>query len=173
MKTVIFILMTIVMGAIGEIDPSSKTQEYPFKKNQNDHAKLNIDKPAIASLDLSADQKKEVKALQSDFSSKMKSINQSYRMARDQLNEMIESGSSDQALDSQISKITSLKAQELRFVIQNRRKMESILGREKNNQFMSLARKKYFEKHQRLSKMWPPVPILPPHPESSQPTKSP
>lgn len=126
--------------------------------------KIVINEQSWDQLGLSEEQKKQVLKIQKDFKESIEQINTRVNKKRSELNNLIEQEAEDGALEQTISEIASLNAEQLWLIIKNKKHINKVIGETKNNELMSLARKKFKERKEKFGGVWPPVPNTPPLP---------
>ncbi len=125
---------------------------------------LEINKNSINSMNISKEQKITLEQIQKDFKKEFEKINSSFIEKRKELNQLVERDASNQELQNKIKEITSLKSKQLWLLIRNKRSLEMLLGKDKNQEFMAMARKRFHEHNKKYKGNFPPVPISPPSP---------
>tara|TARA_B100002019_G_C21188329_1_gene557421 strand:- start:146 stop:622 length:477 start_codon:yes stop_codon:yes gene_type:complete len=125
---------------------------------------VDVNKKSINSIDLSKEQKNKLIQIQKEFKNEFEKINSSFIEKRKELNQLVEKDASNDELQNKIKEITSLKSKQLWLLIRNKKSLERLLGKDKNQEFMTMARKKFHEHNKKYNGNFPPVPISPPSP---------
>jgi hypothetical protein len=122
---------------------------------------------ALKKIGVTEEQRTRISALQEEHMEKMKANWERMNAARNILSRLQDESASMEEIDAAIRKVADAQAEQLRLIAHNRRAMETILGKEKNDRFMQNARKQ-FRRHGRH-----PGPDMPPRPGASEPPKPP
>lgn len=130
----------------------------------NINSSLEINENSINSMDISKEQKNKLIQIQKEFKNEFEKINSSFIEKRKELNQLVERDASNDELQNKIKEIASLKSKQLWLLIRNKRSLERLLGKEKNQKFITMARKRFHEHNKKYKGNFPPVPILPPSP---------
>lgn len=117
---------------------------------------------ALKEIGVTEEQQTRIFALQEEHMEKMKANWQRLSGARKDLSRLQDESASMEEIDAAIQKVADAQAEQLRLIAHNRREMENILGKEKNDQFMQNARKQ-FRRHGRH-----PGPDMPPRPGANE-----
>ena len=115
---------------------------------------------ALKEIGVTEEQRTRIFTLQEEHMEKMKANWQRLNEARKILSRLQNESASMEEIDAAIQKVADAQAEQLRLIAYNRREMETILGKEKNDRFMKNARKQ-FRRHGRH-----PGPDMPPRPSS-------
>lgn len=126
--------------------------------------KIEINEQSWDELGLSEEQKKQVVSIQKDFKKNIERINALVNASRKELNILIEQDAENEELEKIISEIAKLNAEQTWLIIKNKKRINKVIGKIKNDQLMSLARKKFKERQEKFRGVWPPVPNTPPLP---------
>ena len=113
---------------------------------------------SLKEIGVTEEQRTRIFALQEEHMAKMKANWQRLNEARVILSKLQDESASMEEIDEAIQKVADAQAEQLRLFAHNRREMEQILGKEKNDRFMKNARKQ-FRRHGRR-----PGPDMPPRP---------
>ena len=111
--------------------------------------KIVINEQSWDQLGLSEEQKKQVLKIQKDFKESIEKINTRVNKKRSELNNLIEQEAEDGELEQTISEIASLNAEQLWLIIKNKKHINKVIGETKNDELMSLARKKFKERKEK------------------------
>ncbi len=114
---------------------------------------------ALNELGITEEQRIKILDLQAEHMEKMKANWQQLNAARKDLSRLQDERAPMEDIDAAIQRVADAQAEQLRIFAHNRREMEMILGKEKNDLFMQNARKQ-FRRHGRR-----PGPDMPPKPE--------
>lgn len=169
----ILIIAVILSGAA--ISPYVNAEMKPPLNPEADRrtSKLEVQQRVLNRLNINDQQRQEINILQKDFYNRMNRLNEEASSARAYLNSLINDKFSDQEIEEAISKIANLKAEQLRLVVDNRRKMECLLGKEVNDQFIAMARKRYIDAQKKSYGTWPLYPpTKPPLPNAESPSNN-
>lgn len=134
---------------------SANERRDTFKKRQ-----LKLMEKALNEIGVTKEQRQEIIVLQEAHMEKMKANGKRMNEARRELSRLQDIGASMEELDAAIIKVSDAQAEQLRILVHNRREMEKILGKEKNDLLMQKAHE-YFRKHGRR-----PGAGMPPRPTS-------
>ena len=126
--------------------------------------KIEINEQSWDELGLSEEQKKQVVSIQKDFKKNIERINALVNESRKELNILIEQDAENEELEKIISEIAKLNAEQTWLIIKNKKRINKVIGKIKNDQLMALARKKFKERQEKFGGVWPPVPNTPPLP---------
>jgi hypothetical protein len=113
---------------------------------------------ALKEIGVTEEQQTRIFALQEEHMEMMKASWMRLKTARNDLSRLQDESASLEEIDAAIQKVVGAQAEQLRLIAHNRREMETILGKEKNDLFMKNARKQ-FRRHGRR-----PGPDMPPRP---------
>jgi len=113
---------------------------------------------ALNELGITEEQRTKILFLQQEHMEKMKANWQQLNAARNDLSRLQDESAPMEDIDAAIQRVADAQAEQLRIFAHNRREMEMILGKEKNDLFMQNARQQ-FRRHGRR-----PGPDLPPMP---------
>ncbi len=89
---------------------------------------------------------------------KMKANWERLKAARNDLSRLQDESAPMQEIDAAIQKVADAQAEQLRIFARNRREMELILGKDKNDIFMQNARKQFRRHGRRPGPGMPPMP---------------
>jgi uncharacterized protein YjiS (DUF1127 family) len=103
---------------------------------------------ALTDIGVTDEQRTSIFALQEAHMEKMKINWQRLKDARSTLSRLQDQSAPMEEIDAAILKVADAQAEQLRLIAHNRREMEEILGKEKNDRFMQNARKQ-FRRHGR------------------------
>ena len=115
---------------------------------------------ALKEIGVTEEQQVRIFTLQEEHMVKMKVSWQQLKAARNDLSRVQDESAPMEEIDAAIQKVADAQAEQLKLIARNRREMEIILGKEKNDRFMKNARKQ-FRRHGR-----PSGPHMPPRPSS-------
>lgn len=136
-----------------------------FKKRQ-----LKLMEKALNELGVTEEQRQQIIALQKVHMEKMKENWKRMDAARCELSRLQDMGASMEELDVAIQEVSDAQNERLQILVHNRKEMEKILGKEKNDRLMQMAHE-YFRKHgRRPGAGMPPRPSPPPIPGENQST---
>ena len=155
MRTIKLKLLLIIFYLINFESVSAQT-------NKNNI--INFKDNSFSSIQMNENQKSEISKIQKEFKNEIDNINDNFIEKRKELNYLVESDASNDELKNKIQEITALKSKQLWLIIKNKRTLERILGKEKNQQFLSMARKRFLDHNKKFNKTTPPVPLTPPLP---------
>jgi hypothetical protein len=116
----------------------------------------------LKEIGVTEEQRTRILDLQEAHMEKMKANWELMKAARNDLSRLQDESASMEEIDAAIQKVADSQAEQLRLIAHNRREMENILGKEKNEMFMKNARKQ-FRRHGR-----PPSPNMPPRPGANE-----
>ena len=125
---------------------------------------INLKDNLFSSMQINESQKSEISKIQKKFKIEIDNINANFIEKREELNDLVTNNATNDELQNKIQEITALKSKQLWLIIKNRRTIEGILGKEKNQQFLSMARQRFLEHNKKFKKNTPPVPLVPPLP---------
>ena len=117
---------------------------------------------ALKDIGVTEEQRTSIFALQEEHMEKMKANWELLNAARNNLSRLQDESASMEEIDAAIQKVADAQADQLRLIAHNRREMEHILGKEKNDRFMQNARKQ-FRRHGRHA-----GPDMPPRPTAGE-----
>ena len=155
MRTIKLKLLLIIFYLINLESVSAQT-------NKNNI--INFKDNSFSSIQMNENQKSEISKIQKEFKNEIDNINDNFIEKRKELNYLVESDASNDELKNKIQEITALKSKQLWLIIKNKRTLERILGKEKNQQFLSMARQRFLDHNKKFNKTTPPVPLAPPLP---------
>ena len=130
----------------------------------NKNNSINFKDNSFSSIEMNESQKSEISKIQKEFKNEIDNINANFIEKRKELNYLVENDASNDELKNKIQEITALKSKQLWLIIKNKKTLERILGKEKNQQFLSMARKRFLDHNKKFNKNTPPVPLTPPLP---------
>lgn len=128
---------------------------------------------ALKEIGVTEEQKSSIFVLQEEHMSKMKANWQRLKAARQDLSRLQEESASMEEIDTAIETVVEAQAEQLRLIARNRREMENILGKEKNDRFMKNARKQFHRHGRHPGPHMPPKPSSPPLPPGKVTGKAP
>ena len=155
MRTIKLKLLLIIFYLINIESVSAQT---------NKNNSINFKDNSFSSIQMNENQKSEVSKIQKEFKSEIDNINANFIEKRKELNYLVENDASNDELKNKIQEITALKSKQLWLIIKNKKTLERILGKEKNQQFLSMARQRFLDHNKKFNKTTPPVPLMPPLP---------
>lgn len=117
---------------------------------------------ALKDIGVTEEQRTSIFTLQEEHMEKMKANWQRLNAARKELSRLQDESASLEEIDGAIQTVVDAQAEQLRLIARNRREMEEILGKEKNDMFMQNARKQFRRKGRH------PGPPLPPRPRADE-----
>lgn len=138
-----------------ESDDSVPDRSDEFRARQ-----VKLMEKALKEIGVTEEQKARIFVLQEEHMGKMKANWLRLKTARKDLSRLQQEGAPMEEIEMAIQKVVDAQAEQLRLIAYNRREMETILGKEKNDRFMKNARKQ-FHRHGRH-----PGPNMPPRPSS-------
>ena len=130
----------------------------------NKNNSINFKDNSFSSIQMNENQKSEISKIQKEFKNEIDNINANFIEKRKELNYLVENDASNDELKNKIQEITALKSKQLWLIIKNKKTLERILGKEKNQQFLSMARQRFLDHNKKFNKTTPPVPLMPPLP---------
>ena len=130
----------------------------------NKNNSINFKDNSFSSIQMNENQKSEISKIQKEFKKEIDNINANFIEKRKELNYLVENDASNDELKNKIQEITALKSKQLWLIIKNKKTLERILGKEKNQQFLSMARQRFLDHNKKFNKTTPPVPLMPPLP---------
>lgn len=143
------------------------------KKSKNDRGEefearqLKLMEKALKEIGVTEEQKARIFALQAEHMEKMKANWKRLNETRKKLSRLLDESAPIEEIDAAILEVAAAQADQLRTFAYNRREMEQILGKEKNDKFMENARVQ-FRRHGRRS-----GPDLPPRPGQNDESTNP
>ncbi len=130
----------------------------------NKNNSINFKDNSFSSIQMNKNQKNEISKIQKEFKKEIDNINTNFIEKRKELNYLVENDASYDEVKNKIQEITALKSKQLWLIIKNKKTLERILGKEKNQQFLSMARQRFLDHNKKFNKTTPPVPLTPPLP---------
>ena len=130
----------------------------------NKNNSINFKDNSFSSIQMNENQKSEISKIQKEFKKEIDNINANFIEKRKELNYLVANDASNDELKNKIQEITALKSKQLWLIIKNKKTLERILGKEKNQQFLSMARQRFLDHNKKFNKTTPPVPLMPPLP---------
>ena len=142
-----------------ELPKRTRDKQSAFKKRQ-----LRLMERALKEIGVTEEQRQQISVLQEEHMRKMKANWKRMNEARRELSRLQDSGASMDELNAAIQEVSNAQTEQLQILVHNRREMEKILGKEKNDLLMKKAHE-YFSKHgRRPGAGMPPRPGAPPLP---------
>ena len=130
----------------------------------NKNNSINFKDNSFSSIQMNENQKSEISKIQKEFKNEIDNINANFIEKRKELNYLVENDASNDEVKNKIQEIADLKSKQLWLIIKNKKTLEHILGKEKNQQFLSMARQRFLDHNKKFNKTTPPVPLTPPLP---------
>ena len=113
---------------------------------------------ALNELGITEEQRIKILELQQEHMEKMKANWQRLNEARNDLSRLQDESAPMEEIEAAIQRLADAQAEQLRIFAYNRREMESILGKEKNDLFMQNARQQFRRHGRRPGPDMPPIP---------------
>lgn len=138
---------------------SSKPRREKFQERH-----LRLMARALDKIGVTDEQRQQIFALQKEHLKKMRANWIRLNKARRTLSKLQDEGASEKELDAAIQEVSDAQTEQLKILVKNRMEMEKILGKEKNDRLMAMARQYFREHGRRPGRGMPPRPDLPPIP---------
>ena len=181
-KLIILAISTLVIPAFaqdinpispkqGEEQPDWKNEDRPdFKQKkqrkeptdeeraEHKERRLQFMKKSLKEIGVTEEQQIQISELQQSHQTMMQEISRKVGEARMKVSVLEESGATVAEIDSAVDELADAQSEQMKLLIKNRREMEKILGKEKNEQFMESARSQFREHGRRGGSGLPPRP---------------
>jgi uncharacterized protein YjiS (DUF1127 family) len=149
-------------------DVKPAEQESASEKGEKFRARqVKLMEKALEDIGVTEEQRTRIFSLQEEHMEKMKANWERMNEARKLLSRLQDESAPMEEIDAAIQKVADAQAEQLRLIAHNRREMETILGKEKNDRFMQNARKQYRRRDRH------PGPDMPPRPGQHEPPTPP
>ncbi len=129
--------------ALQEQAEKKEERSKEFKKRH-----LRLMEKALKEIGVTEEQRQKIMALQEVHMDKMKANWKRMNTARRELSRLQDEGAGMEEIDAAIKEVSDAQAEQLKILCTNRKEMETILGKEKNDLLMKKARE-FFRKHGR------------------------
>lgn len=186
-KILLLVLIVCVFPVLAQETPANKdttnteAKVEPPKKEEVDQSRsfkkrhLKLMEKALNEIGVTEEQREKIFVLQDEHMEKMKENWIRLNKARCTLSDLQEKQAPIEELEAAIKEVSDAQTEQLRILVTNRREMELILGKEKNDLLMQKAQE-YFKNHgRRPGEGMPPRPgsdnvgnITPPPPPVSK-----
>jgi hypothetical protein len=115
----------------------------PGQKERYQEHRLQFMEKSLKKIGVTEEQKTRIVELQKTHKDKMRANMERSRIVRDKLTQLQDSNATEQELAAAIDEICAVQKEQLWILVQNRKEMEQILGKEKYALFMEKARTQF------------------------------
>lgn len=157
-----------VPSALQEPEVSKPDRGEEFRARQ-----VKLMEKALKDIGVTEEEQASIFALQKKHMEKMKANWKRLNAARKDLSRLQDVSAPMGEIEVAIQSVADAQAEQLRLIAYNRREMETILGKEKNDQFMKNARKQFRRHGRHPGPDMPPRPSSPPLPPGTERSEAP